>query len=382
MMSELSIYIHWPYCLSKCPYCDFNSHVSDKKIDQEEFLELIKTEIDYHSKYIDNKKISSIFFGGGTPSLMDPNIIDRILAHLSGRCNIENDTEITMEANPTSVELQKFRDYSNTGINRISIGVQSLDNNDLKNLGRTHTAELAIKAIGIAQKYFGSVSIDLMYARPGQNKEAWKLELEKALSLQTQHLSLYQLTIEPNTIYEKLYKSGKIKLPNEALSNELYQITEEICHKFSLKKYEISNFSKEGFECKHNLNYWSCGEWIGIGPGAHSRVKEKDLKRRSLINEYDPYTWGQRIRNHGHSMIENSVLTDEQNQDEYIVMSMRTRAGLNINKFEKLGGKLNMDNINLLISNGYLRRGKTEENIEVTRKGSLVCDSIISSLAD
>ncbi len=382
MMSELSIYIHWPYCLSKCPYCDFNSHVSNKKIDQEEFLDLIEKEMDYHGKYIDDKKISSIFFGGGTPSLMDPNIIERILTHLSARSNIANDTEITMEANPTSVELQKFRDYSNTGINRISIGVQSLNNNDLKNLGRTHTAEMAIEAIGIAQKYFKSVSIDLIYARPGQDETAWKLELERALSLQTQHLSLYQLTIEPKTMYEKLYKSGKIKLPNETLSNELYQITEEICDKFSLRKYEISNFSKRGFECKHNLNYWNCGEWIGIGPGAHSRVREERKQRRSLVNEYDPYNWGKRIRKFGHSLIQNSVLTDEQNQDEYIVMSMRTRDGLNINKYENLGGKLNKDNINLLISNGYLSKDKTEENIKVTRKGSLVCDSIISSLAD
>ena len=382
MMSELSIYIHWPYCLSKCPYCDFNSHVSNKKIDQEEFLDLIEKEIDYHGKYIDDKKISSIFFGGGTPSLMYPNIIERILTHLSARSNIANDTEITMEANPTSVESQKFRDYSNTGINRISIGVQSLNNNDLKNLGRTHTAEMAIEAIGIAQKYFKSVSIDLIYARPGQDETAWKLELERALSLQTQHLSLYQLTIEPKTMYEKLYKSGKIKLPDETLSNELYQITEEICDKFSLRKYEISNFSKRGFECKHNLNYWNCGEWIGIGPGAHSRVREERKQRRSLVNEYDPYNWGKRIRKFGHSLIQNSVLTDEQNQDEYIVMSMRTRDGLNINKYENLGGKLNKDNINLLISNGYLSKDKTEENIKVTRKGSLVCDSIISSLAD
>jgi len=382
MMSELSIYIHWPYCLSKCPYCDFNSHVSNKKIDQEEFLDLIEKEIDYHGKYIDDKKISSIFFGGGTPSLMYPNIIERILTHLSARSNIANDTEITMEANPTSVESQKFRDYSNTGINRISIGVQSLNNNDLKNLGRTHTAEMAIEAIGIAQKYFKSVSIDLIYARPGQDETAWKLELERALSLQTQHLSLYQLTIEPKTMYEKLYKSGKIKLPDETLSNELYQITEEICDKFSLRKYEISNFSKRGFECKHNLNYWNCGEWIGIGPGAHSRVREERKQRRSLVNEYDPYNWGKRIRKFGHSLIQNSILTDEQNQDEYIVMSMRTRDGLNINKYENLGGKLNKDNINLLISNGYLSKDKTEENIKVTRKGSLVCDSIISSLAD
>ena len=382
MMSELSIYIHWPYCLSKCPYCDFNSHVSNKKIDQKEFLELIEKEIDYHSKYLDNKKISSIFFGGGTPSLMDACTIEKILAYLSDRSNINNDTEISIEANPTSVELQKFRDYSNTGINRISIGIQSLDNDDLKNLGRTHTAAMAVEAIEIAQKYFKSISIDLIYARPGQTEKAWKLELEKALSFQTQHLSLYQLTIEPNTMYEKLYKLGKIKLPNEALSNKLYQITEEICDKYSLKKYEISNFSKKGFECKHNLNYWNCGEWIGIGPGAHSRIKEKNKKRRSLINEYDPHSWGEKIRNYGHSMIENSVLTDKQNQDEYIVMSLRTRDGLNVNKYEKLGGKLSKENINLLISNGYLRIGRTERNIKITRKGSLVCDSIISCLAD
>jgi oxygen-independent coproporphyrinogen-3 oxidase len=313
---------------------------------------------------------------------MDACTIERILAYLSDRSNINNDTEISIEANPTSVELQKFRDYSNTGINRISIGIQSLDNDDLKNLGRTHTAAMAIEAIEIAQKYFKSISIDLIYARPGQTEKAWKLELERALSFQTQHLSLYQLTIEPNTMYEKLYKLGKIKLPNEALSNKLYQITEEICDKYSLKKYEISNFSKKGFECKHNLNYWNCGEWIGIGPGAHSRIKEKNKKRRSLINEYDPHSWGEKIRNYGHSMIENSVLTDKQNQDEYIVMSLRTRDGLNVNKYEKLGGKLSKENINLLISNGYLRIGRTERNIKITRKGSLVCDSIISCLAD
>mgnify|MGYP001220834584 CR=1 FL=1 len=381
MMSELSIYIHWPYCTSKCPYCDFNSHVANKKIDQEEFLRLVIKEIDYHRDYINDKKITSIFFGGGTPSLMEPDIVERILANLSNHCNIEIGTEITMEANPTSVESGKFSDYSNIGINRISIGVQSLNNNDLKNLGRTHTAELATEAVGIAQKYFNSVSIDLIYARPGQNENEWKMELEKALSLQTQHLSLYQLTIEPNTSYEKLHQLGKINLPNEALSNKLYQITEEICEKFSLKKYEISNFSKQGFECKHNLNYWNCGEWIGIGPGAHSRVKEKNKQRRSLINEYDPSNWSERIRNYGHSQIENTVLTDEQNQDEYIVMSMRTRDGLNINRYEKLGGKLNRDNINLLVSRGYLSIDKAEENLIVTRKGSLVCDSIISSLA-
>ncbi len=379
-MSRTSIYIHWPYCLSKCPYCDFNSHVAHKKIDQEDFLELINKEINYHKDYLNDKKISSIFFGGGTPSLMDPYVVERILMHLSSQSKITRNTEITIEANPTSVELKKFREYSKIGINRISIGVQSLNNDDLKKLGRTHTAELAIEAVGIAQSYFKSVSIDLIYARPGQSEKSWQLELEKALSLQTQHLSLYQLTIEPKTLYEKLYNLGKIELPSEQLSNKLYQLTEEICGRFFLKKYEISNFSKKGFECKHNLNYWNCGEWIGIGPGAHSRVKAGNKGRRSLINEYDPNNWGEKIRNYGYSFIEDIVLTDEQNQDEYIVMSMRTKNGLNLSKFQNLGGKLNRDNINSLITEGYLITDKAEKNIKITKKGSLVCDSIIKNI--
>ena len=379
-MSDTSIYIHWPYCLSKCPYCDFNSHVAKEKIDQEDFLLLINKEINYHKDYLSDKKISSIFFGGGTPSLMDPYVVERILMHLSSQSKITRNTEITIEANPTSVELKKFREYSKIGINRISIGVQSLNNDDLKNLGRTHTAELAIEAVGIAQSYFKSVSIDLIYARPGQSEKSWQLELEKALSLQTQHLSLYQLTIEPKTLYEKLYNLGKIELPCESLANKLYQITEEICDKFFLKKYEISNFSKKGFECKHNLNYWNCGEWIGIGPGAHSRVKAGNKRRRSLINEYDPNNWGEKIRNYGYSFIEDIVLTDEQNQDEYIVMSMRTKNGLNLGKFENLGGRLNRDNINSLIAEGYLITDKAEKNIKITKKGSLVCDSIIKNI--
>ncbi len=380
-MSELSIYIHWPYCLSKCPYCDFNSHVSNKKIDQEEFLYLINKELSYHADYLYGKKISSIFFGGGTPSLMDPRTVERILGHLAEHSKVEGDTEITMEANPTSVELQKFYDFSTLGVNRISVGVQSLNNNDLKNLGRTHTSELAIKAVNIAQKYFESISIDLIYARPGQDSKAWELELENALSLHTQHLSLYQLTIEPNTVYEKLHSLGKINLPNESVSNRLYNITEEICDKFSLKKYEISNFSKKGYECKHNLNYWNCGEWVGIGPGAHSRIKLENKQRKSLINEYDPNNWGEKIRSNGNSFIENTVLTDEQNQDEYIVMSMRTRKGLNVSRYKNLGGKLNDDTVASLIRNGYLKTDRTKENIRITRRGSLVCDSIIASLA-
>jgi len=207
------------------------------------------------------------------------------------------------------------------------------------------------------------------------------LELENALSLHTQHLSLYQLTIEPNTVYEKLHSLGKINLPNESVSNRLYNITEEICDKFSLKKYEISNFSKKGYECKHNLNYWNCGEWVGIGPGAHSRIKLENKQRKSLINEYDPNNWGEKIRSNGNSFIENTVLTDEQNQDEYIVMSMRTRKGLNVSRYKNLGGKLNDDTVASLIRNGYLKTDRTKENIRITRRGSLVCDSIIASLA-
>ncbi len=379
-MSNIGIYVHWPYCLSKCPYCDFNSHVSKQKIDQLNYLSLIKKELDSYSEIIENKIISTVFFGGGTPSLMEPKIIDNFLDYLNKKYKTHQALEVTLEANPTSVEQNKFIAYSSAGINRVSIGVQSLNDVDLKRLGRNHTAKEAIKAIDIAFKSFNSVSIDLIYCRPGQKEEDWERELHKALSLSTQHLSLYQLTIEPNTSYEILFKAGKLKLPDENTSAKLYQMTEDICEKFDLHKYEISNFAKNGHQCYHNLNYWHSGEWIGIGPGAHSRII-KNMKRTAIINEYDPQKWSNMIIKNGNSSIEEEILTIEQNCDEYLLMSMRTSQGMKIKKYNSLGGKLDKVKIDQFINDGFLEINNHGESINITRKGAMLSDMIIANIA-
>ena len=381
MKSKFSIYIHWPYCLSKCPYCDFNSHVSKEKIDQDQYSSLIKKELDHYSEVMNSKNISSIFFGGGTPSLMDPSVVYEILNHIEKKFNFDDKTEITLEANPTSVELDKFRHYSDFGINRVSIGVQSLNDIDLKKLGRNHTSKEAIRAIEIAHQYFNSISIDLIYSRPGQKITEWKAELLQALALGTHHISLYQLTIEPKTTYEKLFQSGKLILPNEELSRELYLLTESVCNDYSLFKYELSNFSKKGHESIHNLNYWNSGEWVGVGPGAHSRIENKDGERISIINEYDPLKWEEYVKKSGFSSIEKQNLSQENIRDEYILMSMRTSKGMSINKYIDLGGHLDKTKLKSLTSGGYIKVNKNTNYLQITSKGSIISDYIISELA-
>ena len=381
MKSKFSIYIHWPYCLSKCPYCDFNSHVSKEKIDQDQYSSLIKKELDHYSEVMNSKNISSIFFGGGTPSLMDPSVVYEILNHIEKKFNFDDKTEITLEANPTSVELDKFRHYSDSGINRVSIGVQSLNDIDLKKLGRNHTSKEAIRAIEIAHQYFNSISIDLIYSRPGQKINEWKAELLQALALGTHHISLYQLTIEPKTTYEKLFKSGKLILPNEELSRELYLLTESVCKDYSLFKYELSNFSKKGHESIHNLNYWNSGEWVGVGPGAHSRIENKDGERISIINEYDPRKWQEYVKMSGFSSIKKQNLTQENICDEYILMSMRTSKGMSVNKYIDLGGHLDKTKLKSLTAGGYIKVNKNTNYLQITSKGSIISDYIISELA-
>jgi len=379
-MPNLGIYVHWPFCLSKCPYCDFNSHVSKQSIDQLNYLRLLKKELDSYSEIIGNKIIGSIFFGGGTPSLMEPNIVGNLLDYISKQYKTEQALEITLEANPTSVEQNKFIAYSSAGINRVSVGVQSLNDVDLKRLGRNHTANEAVKAIDIASNNFDSVSIDLIYCRPDQKETDWEKELHKALNLSTQHLSLYQLTIEPKTVYEKLFKAGKLKLPDEYTSAKLYQMTEDICEEFDLHKYEISNFAKNGHQCHHNLNYWHSGEWVGIGPGAHSRIS-KNMKRTAIINEYDPQKWSTMIIKNGNSVIEEEILTTEQNCDEYLLMSMRTTEGMKIKRYNSLGGKLNKVKVDEFINDGFLEKSNNGDSINITRKGSMLSDMIIANIA-
>lgn len=381
MKSKFSIYIHWPYCLSKCPYCDFNSHVSKEKIDQDQYSSLIKKELDHYCEVMNSKNISSIFFGGGTPSLMDPSVVYEILNHIEKKFKFDDKTEITLEANPTSVELDKFRHYSDFGINRVSIGVQSLNDIDLKKLGRNHTSKEAIRAIEIAHQYFNSISIDLIYSRPGQKINEWKAELLQALALGTHHISLYQLTIEPKTTYEKLFKSGKLILPNEELSRELYLLTESVCKDYSLFKYELSNFSKKGHESIHNLNYWNSGEWVGVGPGAHSRIENKDGERISIINEYDPRKWQEYVKMSGFSSIKKQNLSQENICDEYILMSMRTSKGMSVNKYTDLGGHLDKTKLKSLTAGGYIKVNKNTNYLQITSKGSIISDFITSELA-
>ena len=266
MRPSLSIYIHWPFCLSKCPYCDFNSHVA-KTIDHEQWLKTYLKQIESYRFLIEQHEIHSIFFGGGTPSLMEPFVVEKILETLN-----HFHVEITLEANPTSIEIAKLNDFKKAGINRISIGIQALNDEDLTFLGRTHSAKEALKGLENAMSLFDNVSFDLIYARPNQSIEAWSKELDLALSYQPNHLSLYQLTIEEGTPFASYYQKGYFQLPHGALSTDLYEVTEQKALAYGLHQYEISNYAKPGYESKHNLSYWNYRDYLGIGPGAHSRL--------------------------------------------------------------------------------------------------------------
>ncbi len=279
---KLSFYIHYPFCKSKCPYCDFNSHISSN-IDLGAFLKAYFNEIEFFAKNAKNRQISTIFFGGGTPSLMPTYFVDEILRKISKHFQIENHCEITLEANPTSFESAKFQEFKKAGINRLSIGIQALNDEDLKFLGREHSSKEAMQTIENARKIFDNFSFDLIYARPKQNLQNWQKELELALSFDTKHLSLYQLTIEKGTPFFKDFRDKKFEMPSENLSAEFYETTNEIMAQNGFLHYEISNYCKKNFECKHNLIYWRGLDYAGVGAGAHSRIYFDDKKNRQNI---------------------------------------------------------------------------------------------------
>ena len=381
MSKRFSIYIHWPYCLSKCPYCDFNSHIHKGPINQKKYLELIKVEMAYYKDLMRGKEVQSIFFGGGTPSLMNPSIINQLLDTIHKNFSVEMNAEISLEANPTSIESKIFREYSRSGINRVSVGVQSLNDNDLKNLGRNHDAKEAIKAVNIANENFSSVSIDLIYCRPDQTAQEWELELQKAINLKSQHVSLYQLTIEPNTVYKKLHETGKLQLPNNKTAATLYNLTTQICKENNLIRYEISNYAKEGHESKHNLNYWTGGEWIGFGPGSHGRLEDKSQNRYAIVNEYDPKKWENLIVLKGSPIIKNERLTETEVRDEYLIMAMRTKYGLDLDYYKKFGGVINQDKAYTLETKQFIRKSSDGKTIVMTDSGFMICDFIVSELS-
>lgn len=376
-MSNLAIYIHWPFCKSKCPYCDFNSHIREK-IDQEKWEESYLAEINYFKEEITNKNITSIFFGGGTPSLMDPKTTERIISHLAKIGSFDKKIEITLEANPTSIESQKFKDFKNAGINRVSIGIQSFDEASLHFLGRTHSPYESINAIKIADSIFNNYSFDLIYARPNQTTKEWKKELTYALNFAKNHISLYQLTIEKGTEFYKKYKNKEFIMPNEILSSSLYELTEEITTKHGLIGYEISNYAKEGYESKHNLSYWNYDNYLGIGPGAHSRINGK-----ALMIMHNPEKWLENIQKNGQAIQSNVNLLEQEIFEEFLLMSLRTKYGLNKSKFKKLLKKditdyISLNKLNILIKENLLNN--TSTHIFTTEKGRILLNKIIEFL--
>jgi putative oxygen-independent coproporphyrinogen III oxidase len=373
------VYVHWPFCLSKCPYCDFNSHVRRDKPDEIRFVRAIERELDFVAGEIGARTVDTIFFGGGTPSLMQPKTVDAILAAVAEHWPIATNAEITLEANPTSVEAENFRGYRAAGVNRVSLGVQSLDDAALKFLGRLHTADEALTAVNIAQATFPRVSIDLMYARPQQTPAAWQAELARAIGVGTEHVSLYQLTIEDDTAFATLHRAGKLVVPDAEVGRALWDVTQEACDRAGLPAYEISNHARAGAECRHNLVYWRYHEYAGVGPGAHGRIGA-DGTRRATAAERNPERWLAAVEARGHGFTTDAPLTGAEQADELLLMGLRLREGIDTARYEALSGRtFDAERVSALVAEGLIevREGK----LRVTAVGFPLLDAIVADLA-
>ena len=374
------VYVHWPFCRSKCPYCDFNSHVRHGGVEEERFLRAYTTDITSTAERTPGRIVSTIFFGGGTPSLMKPATVAAILDAVAKNWRIANDVEVTLEANPTSVEAERFAGYRAAGVNRVSLGVQALDDAALSTLGRTHTAREAIDAVTIARRIFARYSFDLIYARPGQTLEGWRAELTNAISEAAEHLSLYQLTIEPETPFAALHASGKLRLPDADLARSLYDVTQEVCAAAGLPAYEISNHARPGAECRHNLVYWRCHEYVGIGPGAHGRL-DIDGTRRATVTEKQPEAWLGLVESQGHGLVTDELLSRAEVADEYLLMGLRLTEGIDLERFETLaGGPLASGQIAHLAQHGLIET-TAAGRLRVTPAGFPLLDAVVADLA-
>ena len=330
-MNPFGIYVHWPYCVAKCPYCDFNSHVRER-IDEDRWTRLVETELTAMAQLrSDWPHVSSIFFGGGTPSLMSGRTTAKLLDTISRLWKISATAEITLEANPNSVEREKFSDYRAAGVNRVSIGVQSFDDVALGQLGRAHSSKEAIHAIVSATSIFPRVNFDLIYARPGQTIANWVGELNKALRFGTEHLSLYQLTIEQGTAFAALHRQGKINMPDEDLAADFYEVTQDICGAAGLPAYEISNHARPGQESRHNLLYWRYGDYAGVGPGAHGRLIIAG-RRYATVTERLPERWAARVESTGRGFSLTEIPRREAAK-EHLLMGLRISEGINLKDF-------------------------------------------------
>jgi len=374
------VYIHWPFCAAKCPYCDFNSHVHHGPFDEDAFVEGYRREIAHMAALAPDRLVRSIFFGGGTPSLMSPKAVGAILDAVAGAWPIDTQAEITLEANPTSVETERFRGFRAAGVNRVSLGVQSLRPGPLAELGRRHSVEEAVAAVRIAQAIFERSSFDLIYARPRQTLEDWEDELKEALWLARGHISLYQLTIEHGTRYYDLFNAGKLKMPDEDLAADFYELTQDLTAEAGMPAYEISNHAVPGQESRHNMLYWRYGEYAGIGPGAHGRLL-LNHQRHATVTEKLPFDWLDRVKAQGHGMTTDDVLTWEEQGDEFLVMGLRLKEGISPSRFMALSGRgIAEKQVEALKGYGFVET-LPNGNIRVTDKGFPVLDAVVADLA-
>ncbi len=373
------IYVHWPFCAAKCPYCDFNSHVRSA-IDEEGWVAAIGSELEWTAKAQgeDRPIVETIFFGGGTPSLMSGKSTARILDKIARGWRMANDVEITLEANPASADAARFADYRAAGVNRLSLGVQALNDTDLKALGRLHNAEEAKAALALAMRNFDRVSLDLIYARPNQSDAAWREELKQAISFGTDHLSLYQLTIEPETPFALLHKNGALVIPDEDVAAGLYETTQELTEAAGLPAYEISNHARPGSESRHNLIYWRYGDYAGVGPGAHGRLSLKG-RRMATATQRLPERWQDAVTKTGRAFAEVVAVSDADAAREHLLMNLRLAEGIDLAAYEKRwGARPNAEKIAGLADQGLLTLAG--EILTATPRGRLLLNAVISKL--
>ncbi|HEV3183850.1 MAG TPA: radical SAM family heme chaperone HemW [Xanthobacteraceae bacterium] len=374
------VYVHWPFCLSKCPYCDFNSHVRHAAIDEARFVRAFTAEIAAMAERIPGRETVSIFFGGGTPSLMQPATVGAVLDAIARHWTLARNVEVTLEANPTSVEATRFRGYRAAGVNRVSLGVQALDDRALGALGRLHSAEEALAAVAIARAAFPRYSFDLIYARPEQTVAAWREELARAIGEAADHLSLYQLTIEPDTPFATLNAAGKLAIPDDDTGRALYDATQEVCAARGLPAYEISNHARPGGECRHNLVYWRYGEYAGVGPGAHGRI-DVDGRRRATATEKNPERWLALVEARGHGLVDDDTLTRAEQADELLLMGLRLAEGIALERYADRAGKpLDPDRIADLVRGGFVAT-TPDGRLRVTPAGFPLLDAVVADLA-
>lgn len=371
------IYIHWPFCAAKCPYCDFNSHVS-RHIDEKLWLEAYLKEISRIHQLTKSRSVKSIFFGGGTPSLMSPDLVYDLLCHIRSLWLINNDCEITLEANPTSVETQKFIGFRDAGVNRVSMGIQSLNDQDLKRLGRQHSAKEALEAFETARDVFDLVSFDLIYARQNQSVSEWKSELQQALNNGLDHLSLYQLTIEEGTAFGDLYAIGKLKgLPDEDRASDLFEVTQELCELNGMHAYEVSSHARAGSECQHNIVYWKYGDYAGIGPGAHGRLTLEN-GRYSTEGYHQPDRWLSKVSNGCGDKLMKKLSLKDQGQ-EFVLMGMRLNEGICIERYKSFfRHPTNATVVRSLEHDGLIKA--TSGRISATPRGRMLLNYVIGEL--